>query len=160
MYCQKCGKQIDDDSMFYEYCGHAVNNQNNSNENSNLKELSSKTTDNVIEQNNLYTVAKKNKPNLARATIESILIILMFLGVCLGFWFLINRTAEVPIGLAIIFIGIAGYGGIKHVVECNRNSYDGKCPYCESDLTIYGEAANCPRCQKRIVVKDDKFYKV
>lgn len=40
--------------------------------------------------------------------------------------------------------------------------YKGQCPYCDTPITLKANALgdNCPACQKRIVIRDSKFYSV
>jgi DNA-directed RNA polymerase subunit RPC12/RpoP len=40
--------------------------------------------------------------------------------------------------------------------------YKGRCPYCDSDITLPSGApgADCPACNKRIVIRDTKFFSV
>lgn len=41
-------------------------------------------------------------------------------------------------------------------------AYKGHCPYCDSDIKLPSGApgADCPACNKRIVIRDSKFYSV
>lgn len=40
--------------------------------------------------------------------------------------------------------------------------YEGNCPYCETKITMKPDVlgSDCPACQKRIVLRDSKFYSV
>ena len=40
--------------------------------------------------------------------------------------------------------------------------YQGSCPYCDTQVTLKPDVLgeNCPACQKRIVLRDSKFYSV
>jgi DNA-directed RNA polymerase subunit RPC12/RpoP len=40
--------------------------------------------------------------------------------------------------------------------------YEGHCPYCDTKITLKPDVLgeNCPACQKRIVLRDSKFYSV
>jgi hypothetical protein len=40
--------------------------------------------------------------------------------------------------------------------------YEGHCPYCDTKITLKPDVLgeNCPACQKRIVLRDLKFYSV
>ena len=40
--------------------------------------------------------------------------------------------------------------------------YEGQCPYCDTSITLGANILgdNCPACQKRIVIRNSKFYSV
>lgn len=41
-------------------------------------------------------------------------------------------------------------------------AFKGQCPYCDTSITLKANTLgdNCPACQKRIVIRDSKFYSV
>lgn len=161
MYCKNCGSQIDDDSKFCDKCGQTISK--NEENNSNVEQSSNEKKDNVNnDDNNIeYTEAQMRKKSFLSATLGLLFVVGVMWAIGKGFWFLINGDAEIPLGLYIIYMCISIFGGIKLFLSLLVNNvYDGKCPYCDTKINIEGEAADCPMCKKRIIVKDEKFYKV
>lgn len=59
-------------------------------------------------------------------------------------------------GLVLIMVGVV-FKSSPVVSE-----FSGKCPYCDSPITIsaYARGADCTACKKRIVLQDQKFCSV
>lgn len=65
------------------------------------------------------------------------------------------------VGVPLIFFGIL----IPFVLPfltgaAGSMSRKGACPYCSNQISSYTTAFDCIFCKKRIIVKDNKFYKV
>ena len=150
MFCSKCGNELKENDIFCNKCGEKVVKEQQNN------------IGKVDKSNNEYTEPIKEQTN--RKVVKTIFIgiivtIILYVGFT-GFWFLVNGALDVHFAMKAIII-IIGIGlTLKEIMISMNNSYQGKCPYCDSNIRMIGEAGNCPICQKRIIVKDDKFYKV
>lgn len=151
MYCSNCGDELIEGAKFCNKCGTTVVQEKKINEVDSSKNIKS---------NVKYSDVQKVQPNLLSAIIRAILFAIVSLGICIGFWVLINGGADIPLGLSIIIIGIICWYSLSIIVNECTLKYKGNCPYCEADLILQGEAADCPKCKKRIILKDNKFYKV
>ena len=138
MFCSKCGNEILEGQNFCTKCGTKITDQENSNAD--------------------FTIGKRQKENFLR----NVVIAIISCGITyLAFFllFLFSSGSSVPIFLTIMILGI---GILFCLGSIGAEVILGKCPYCNSDISVPGNAmaTDCPICQKRIKIKDDKFYKV
>ena len=157
MFCVKCGNELEDDMIFCNKCGNKVGKiKNNIKKEENIKE-ENESIQKETESRNEYTSAVKINIPKTKTIITGILITAVTYFGFMGFWYLVNGEFYVPAFIKVLLFGV----GIFYIIlGWGEQRYQGKCPYCDSNLIIYEKAVNCPICQKRIMVKDDKFYKV
>lgn len=51
---------------------------------------------------------------------------------------------------------------MKQPIKADTVGYRGHCPYCDTSIELSSEKLgdDCPACQKRIIIRDSKFYSV
>lgn len=147
MYCTNCGNKIEEQENFCTNCGNKIHNVKN------------EIVENKENSDTQYTEAKigQKGKKIINAIWTNVLVGLIVYFGFMTFWFLVNGEFYIPLFLKIVIIGTCVLNFLKSVV---LEEYYGKCPYCNVDLKILGDAADCPKCNKRVIVKDSKFYKV
>ena len=145
--CVNCGSAIFEGDKFCGTCGHALKNS---------------IQEDIIEKNLVHKCINKNDSVLDEesytiATTESIfsssikIIALTALWCGIGFisFSLPMMTTALGIGLAVLICSWF----IRPLI--------GDCPYCKSKVKSYNKDGYvCPRCGKRVAVKDNKFLKI
>lgn len=144
MYCSNCGNEITESQNFCNKCGNKIVDE----------KLEEKKIEN---ENKDFTIGKRQKESF----VKKIIIIFLTCGITYLLFFFLSLFVgtSVPTFLTIIIIGI---GILLCLSSIGAEIILGKCPYCNSDISVPGDAVatNCPICQKRIMIKDNKFYKV
>lgn len=144
MFCSNCGNEITEGQKFCNKCGNKIVD-----EKSEEKKIKNENKD--------FTIGKRQKESF----VKKIIIIFLTCGITyfLLFFLCLFVGTSVPTFLTIIIIGI---GILLCLSSIGAEIILGKCPYCNSDISVPGESAatNCPICKKRIMIKDNKFYKV
>ena len=155
MFCIKCGNELRENDLFCSKCGNKINYINNDTNN----EKTVETQESNVIENKEFTEAKKKeklKKIFNALWINGLTGLIVYFGF-MTFWYLVNGEFYIPLFLKIVIIGCCVLNFIKLIV---LEEYSGECPYCKSDLKILGDSANCPKCNRRIIVKNNKFYKI
>jgi predicted RNA-binding Zn-ribbon protein involved in translation (DUF1610 family) len=100
-------------------------------------------------------------------------VIAFVVGLCIGGSALIYIMIGYAVLVAIIFaLNVSNTNKIKKAIaeseakeatpQIQIVGYEGQCPYCDTSIKLKANVLgdNCPACQKRIVLRDSKFYSV
>ena len=145
MFCTNCGNELTDGQKFCNKCG--------------TKLVSEKTDEKKLDNTNTdFTIGKRHKESFSK----NILTILIACGTTYFLFFLLFLFAtgsSVPTFFTIMIVGLAI---LLCLCSIGAEVIIGKCPYCNSEISVPGHAVatDCPICQKRIMMKNDNFYKV
>lgn len=136
-FCENCGIKLDDNAKFCQGCGHKA-------------EGSKKTSEED------YEVVLQKKREYGK------LITLMFL----LFWIVIDYTTigediyfrDHVVSLIVLTI-IAGVVLLSYIFRKEHEFYKFNCPNCNKELLfeIGVDGINCPACERRIVIQDNKI---
>lgn len=142
MYCRKCGNELSENDIFCNICG------------------TKNEVDKIDEKKEVdeYTHAKKEKKSvIIKRKIEAVIFADVVLCALLaGIWIFLTdeHTLPYPLMIGVVIISLFAF-----LVNSN-DVYKGKCPYCKSQVASDSDAFDCPMCKRRIIRKDDKFYRV
>ena len=160
MFCTNCGTQININDHFCPKCGKAINT---------LRSASQEITKTEIEEKNKYTVAEEIKSTTAeragRGIFGSFISVLVGLFL-IGLGIVLSLTgigAICGLPLAIIGIIVALLSPVTGITTAfSDNPIKGFCPYCGASLIVpKGKSkVKCKDCQKVIVVRDMKLFRV
>lgn len=117
MFCNKCGRKVEEGSKFCSSCGAAINNNQSSVIQSNLKNINegddTSTTTKTINSENQFNESYNNiiNPNMTKYAIASVAIPTVAIII---YWYI-----GLPVYVALIFGGL-GYECAKKGKEANK----------------------------------------
>lgn len=163
--CPNCGGklQVPDNLTTVKcmYCGVDVIVQNAIKLSGRVKEFTQAT--------DLYIEANPNSKLGSYIFVFVLFVLSLLVSVFVG-----AKTQSFGIGLGLLLIltfvlyliTIRFEKSAQKQIEESKNTkhligYEGECPYCQSQIKLKALSGdNCPACQKRIVIRDSKFYSV
>lgn len=151
MYCVKCGQEIHEDWNMCPKCGVPFTGTN-------IDDSFEPPIENIILADKEYTTAK-NMPGNAIADAMSSFIPRCLMGVGVGIY--IYSLISSPGFFTFILCALILFWIVSPLISMFR-TFTGKCPYCGIEFTAterYG-GLTCKSCKNRIVVRNDKFYKI
>ncbi|MEK7724188.1 MAG: hypothetical protein AAB336_07570 [Acidobacteriota bacterium] len=174
--CPSCGgkMQVPDEANTIKcmYCGVEVFVKEAIQLAGRVKEYTQATTiEKIIEPPKPYDF------DAARTKVITILLVwgvmAFVVGLCIGGSALIYTMIGYAVVVAIILtLNVTNTNKLKKSIAENEKKevtpqieitgYEGQCPYCDTSIKLKANVLgdNCPACQKRIVLRDSKFYSV